>query len=227
MNGLVLNPSSARIRVEGHRVAMALPFRAYEDVRFHLNGICIQPAIEGGANILATDGHALACIRDVGGRCDRATILPIGKGQATLLRKGGFLLVEDSGVCWISDADGIPLWISPASEIDGKFPDVTSVLRPLDEYREGLVGAFNPELLDRIRRCRPRAKYSGVRFFHWMNGENTAAICSLGDDGFIAVMGMRYEPAKHALATAVPKDFRPSPPPPANDPVDLAEAGAA
>lgn len=134
MSALTLTPGNALIRVEAARILMALPFRAYQDVRYYFNGVCIQPATDGGANILATDGYAMACIRDIGGRCGGPAILPIGKAQKPQLRKGGHVLLDPSGVCYITDAQDEPIWIAPTGVIDGKFPDLTSILHPLDEY---------------------------------------------------------------------------------------------
>lgn len=209
MSALTLTPGNARIRVEAARVLMALPFRAYEDVRYYFNGVCIQPAKDGGANILATDGYAMACIRDIGGRCEEAAILPIGKAQKPLLRKGGHVLLDPSGVCYITDAQDAPIWIAPTGVIDGKFPDLKSILHPLDEYAEGLVGVFNPEFLDRVRQCRPaKRRPAGVQFFHWQKSRNSGALCSLGEDGFVIVMGMRSDPDDQALQRSVPSDYR-------------------
>jgi prepilin-type processing-associated H-X9-DG protein len=204
-----LDPNNARIRVEAARVMMALPFRAYKDIRYNLNGLCIRPSEDGGANILATDGHVLACIREVGGRCDRSTILPIDKTQLPFLRKGGHVLVDHDGRIWIADEAGVTLWISPHAEIEGTFPDVAGVIGPIDEYRDGLVGTFNPELLDKIRRVRPKQRFAkGVRFFHRDGDPTAAALCSLGHDGFVAIMGMRYDERENGLPVSVPADFQ-------------------
>lgn len=209
MSALTLTPGNALIRVEAARILMALPFRAYQDVRYYFNGVCIQPATDGGANILATDGYAMACIRDIGGRCGGPAILPIGKAQKPQLRKGGHVLLDPSGVCYITDAQDEPIWIAPTGVIDGKFPDLTSILHPLDEYAEGLVGVFNPELLDRVRQCRPtKRRPAGVQFFHWKKSRNAGALCSLGEDGFVIVMGMRSDPDAQTLQRSVPSDYR-------------------
>jgi hypothetical protein len=204
-----LQPDTARIRVEAARVAMAIPFRATSDIRYYLNGIAIQPEVSGGANVLASDGHTAICVHDVGGRADRATILPLNKQQLPFLKKGGHVLVNDEGRAWITDADGVVLWISPTTEIEGKFPDIRSVVGPFDSYAPGLVGSFNPQLIDRIRKVYSgRAKYKGVRFFHRESSEGTAALCALGRDGFVLVMPMRDEDPVHALEHALPPSFR-------------------
>lgn len=45
-------------------VAIAASFVAKNDVRYYLNGIYFEPHPEGGANIVATDGHKMLTIRD-------------------------------------------------------------------------------------------------------------------------------------------------------------------
>jgi hypothetical protein len=204
-----LDPSKAILRVEARAVLMALPFRAYADLRYYLNGVAIQPSKDGGVNALATDGYTMACIRDAGGRCDDSTmILPIGKAQRSALRKGGHVLVGEDRRPWIVDIDGRVLWISPDELIEGKFPDVAKIVGDLADYQEGLVGTFNPEYIKRVREVFPtKAKYTGVRFFHRKVDGNLAQLCTLGPNGFALVMPMRDDRSEVILTRSVPTDF--------------------
>ena len=54
--------------------AMAL-FMAKQDVRYYLNGISVEPHPDGGAIIVATDGHRLAVIHDPDGWCTQQIIV--------------------------------------------------------------------------------------------------------------------------------------------------------
>lgn len=49
------------------------PAQSTEQTRYYLNGFCVEPCLSGaGVNIVATDGHILACFRDADGVVDDA-----------------------------------------------------------------------------------------------------------------------------------------------------------
>lgn len=104
--------------------------------RYYINGVYVRPHPEGGALLVATDGHRLVAIRDEAGECSEPTIVGTGdkafrralksvKGDEPLILKG----------------DGIPaipgVFLGGESVvIDGSFPQWERTLaNPLDNIK--------------------------------------------------------------------------------------------
>jgi hypothetical protein len=207
MNALALNPESAIVSVDADLVRAALPFAGKNDVRYYLNGVCIRPADDGGALIIATNGTVMVCIRDEAGRADKPRIVPLQDRDARHMKRGHKLCMGEDQRAWVHDTGMRVQWICPDLEIDGKYPDAFGLLAPLDEYAEGLVGVYNPKLLDLIRKG-ARGRYGAVRFFHRRDaGSNSAALFSFGPTGFGILMPMRDEAGTTDLAAAIPREF--------------------
>ncbi|WP_443698731.1 DNA polymerase III subunit beta family protein [Pseudomonas sp.] len=129
--------------------AMAL-FMAKQDVRYYLNGISVEPHPDGGAIIVATDGHRLAVIHDPDGWCSKQFI--VGGIKSPLLtackQRARLLPCEGPAALWIgthgcvvarlpameagqkaehqepTDLFGeLCLYACKTSIVDGKFPD--------------------------------------------------------------------------------------------------------
>ncbi|TAA27643.1 hypothetical protein EA661_12870 [Pseudoxanthomonas winnipegensis] len=202
-----LDPNNAIARVDTSRILMALPFRPYGDIRYYINAIALQPAGDDGVLVMATDGYAAICLRDIGGRADRPMLIPVGKEQKAALKRGTHLLVSPEGMTWISDDSGFPLWVSTVPLIEGKFPDLRSVAGDVESYRPGLVGGFNPNLLDQVRQAHAYGpKPSAVRFFH--RPENAAlTLFTLDGSGFGLVMGMTDDVVSSS-PSGIPAYFR-------------------
>src|SRR5690606_8374913 len=148
--------ATSTVTIDASLVARALPFRAYNDVRYYLNGVLIEPEPTGGVNVIATDGHAMICLHDPAGRATRRLILPIGKAQATPLRKGGKLHATSDGRAYITGVGGEILWISPELAIEGKYPNTKKLVGNVADYVPGFAAAMNPALLARLHEARPR-----------------------------------------------------------------------
>lgn len=202
-------PDTAVVSVNADLVKAALPFAAKQDVRYYLNGVCIRPAKEGGALIIATDGHIMVCLRDPEGVADQAHIIPLQLGDARHLKRDHKLCLGADRRAWVHDDNLKPRWICPGLEIAGMFPDVFDLLAPVQQYAEGLVGTFNPALIDTIRKG-ARGKYSSVRFYHRKDsGANSAAVFTYGPHGFGILMPMRGDgDLGTALTTAIPVEFQ-------------------
>jgi len=200
------------LSVSAALVLSTLPFRASNDVRYYLNGVCVQKEPNGGALVMATDGSALVVFHDEDGVAPLETILPISKREAVYLRKGGHVRANSDGLVWITDADGRAIWISPEAPIDGKFPNFRPLFSYVSKYTDGLVGNFNPSLLERVRQAapkRPRGIPVDVSFFH--NPErpnNSAALATIGDNGIALIMPMYRSTPLRSLVERLPASLR-------------------
>ncbi len=210
------NLATARISVDAEVVKAALPFAASKDIRWYLNGIYIKPAKQGGALIIATDGHMLVCLRDESATADKPCILPLQHTDARQMKKGHRLAVGGANRPWVCTKEGVPTWISPTLETEGKYPDLSDLLGDPSVYREGLLGTFNPHLIERIRKA-ARGKYPMVRFYHRIDptpdgdttAPNRAGMFTLGKHGFGLIMPMRADHDDPALelASVIPSEF--------------------
>lgn len=191
------NQHETPLAVSAECVGMALPFRAERDVRFYLNGIYIAPDPSGGAVIVATDNKAMAVVYDEDGRAPvGGMILPIGRGQASVLRKGGRLFADAEGRAFVTNASDAIVWIAADLKVQGDYPDFSRVLPPPDSLEPGLLSTCNPVLLDRIRRAREaqaRSKYSaGTRWWHQKSDPyHGASVASIADNAIAVVMPLR------------------------------------
>jgi DNA polymerase-3 subunit beta len=134
--------------------AMAL-FMAKQDVRHYLNGISVEPHPDGGAIIVATDGHRLAVIHDPDGWCSKQFI--VGGIKSPLLtackQRPRLLPCEGPAALWIGTHGSVVarlpameagqkaehqeptdlfgelcLYACKTSIVDGKFPDWRRVI---------------------------------------------------------------------------------------------------
>jgi DNA polymerase sliding clamp subunit (PCNA homolog) len=203
--------ATSTVTIDASLVARALPFRAYNDVRYYLNGVLIEPEPTGGVNVIATDGHAMICLHDPAGRATRRLILPIGKAQATPLRKGGKLHATSDGRAYITGEGGEILWICPELEIEGKYPNTKELVGNVADYVPGFVAAMNPALLARLHEARPRGCGIArpVAFFHRPStARSSAVLVTFGQDGFALLMPMRASEAEVSPGASVPASFR-------------------
>ncbi|WP_417624985.1 hypothetical protein [Paremcibacter congregatus] len=58
------DPAKRRITVCAKRFYAAWQFISYEETRYYLTGVYIEPHKDGGVTMTATDGHTMAVIRD-------------------------------------------------------------------------------------------------------------------------------------------------------------------
>lgn len=116
----------------------ALLFRAAaecqstEETRYYLNGVYIQPHPNGGALLVATDGHRLFVAHDVGGTCDKAAIVAIDKAVFTKKtlqfenNEAPRISVNDDGIASVGTYRSVK-----SAVIDGVFPDYRAALKPI------------------------------------------------------------------------------------------------
>ncbi|MBN49948.1 MAG: hypothetical protein CMN85_10435 [Spongiibacteraceae bacterium] len=63
-------------RIQARHLAAAMVIAAKDDIRYYLNGVCIEPAPDGGILLVSTDGHRLLVIHDPDGFASEQFILP-------------------------------------------------------------------------------------------------------------------------------------------------------
>ena len=207
-----LSEAHAIVKVDAALIATALHFTAKADVRYYLNGICVRPAEGEGVQVLASDGHTAVALFDELGRAEREVILPIPPNVRTKLMKGGHLLHNAEGFTWITSESHEVLWVSPAPAIDfKKFPDVTEVAGPMTDYEAGLIGTFNPKLLEKISKCQPKAKYHQSRFWTRRTKDGTGVAMALLPAGYALIMPMRDADDGKPLSARVAKSLHAKP----------------
>ena len=107
-------------------------FAAVKDVRFYLNGFYAAPHVDGGAILVATNGHYLVAIHDKDAEIDVAQIREIPKkGLVTACRKKTAtrcVFSSDGGVEVFGPGDTLMLGAT-SLVIDGKYPDWQQVVR--------------------------------------------------------------------------------------------------
>jgi DNA polymerase-3 subunit beta len=130
-------------------IRAALIFASKEDVRYYLNGVCIEVAPDG-AYIVATDGHRMFAVREpceglvprLGNKCyivPRAaleSILKTSKGDSMLVRP------SDDGKTAVLEFGGVS---ATCTLIDGRFPDWRRVIPAKDQ--SGMAGQFNGDYM--------------------------------------------------------------------------------
>lgn len=189
-------------------VRRAIEFASIHDVRYYLNGVCIQPSKSGGVLVMASDGHMALTLHDPHGKADKPYIVPFNKAKhpKALSEKGAaYVTVSPTGQITVTDAFYQTLFIHPGKLIDGMFPDLTAAFGSLDDYEIGLKGAFNPDYLKRaIDSTGRRGKFEGVCFYsRKKNGASSSSLFTT-PGGFGLLMPMRAEPE---LGKNITKDF--------------------
>lgn len=97
---------STSIRASYARLAMTA--RATKDLRWCLCGIRVEPREEGGAYIVATDGHRMIVIIDPDGACDAPIILNPDRATAAALPRVGHKDDTDKATLELSEWLGKP-----------------------------------------------------------------------------------------------------------------------
>ncbi len=135
-------------RVNALAIRMVLPFVAQQDIRYYLNGINIRPLDNGGAMIIATDGHRYIVARDPHGFVEREVIVSVSKDAMKHTGSSKHTLdVMSNGAAMISGEVTQPLFIQPGNSlIDAAFPRIERVAS-VTGYKEGISGAVNPKYL--------------------------------------------------------------------------------
>jgi hypothetical protein len=146
-----------------------LPFRSFEDVRYYLNGIYVEP-YDGGCLLAATNGHWLGVINSPAARADKPRILSMSKNFDKALREAasGTLSVEDEKARSVVSVGPNEHYIEAGNPfIDGKYPEWRKVIPPLEHLKPGLMGALQSKYVSQLNKAAPREdSYTGLKFWH-------------------------------------------------------------
>lgn len=116
--------------------------RSFEETRYYLNGVFIQPHPEKGVLLTATDGHRLICIHDENGECASAKIVNIDAKAIDQKALDSYrkemavdkqkeepkvdIVIDEAGIVSV----GTYRSIRPCF-VDGTYPDWRAVLKPV------------------------------------------------------------------------------------------------
>lgn len=178
------------IRASYARLAMTA--MAQLDIRFYLQGILVEPRKEGGAFIVATDGHRMMVIIDKDAKCDERIILKPDKATAAHLPKidgkgdtGEAKLqlttFNDKPALLVTDSIGQPLHLQikdavinevwkdrKGGEHRSRFPNWRSVLPKFEKLKPGHSNHVRAEyvtaFLPAFSRNR-KSRYTGMQSF--------------------------------------------------------------
>lgn len=154
------------INVNADLVRLAMITASKEQTRFYLNGVCLQPGLQGGVILVSTDGHRLTCLWDNEGemtgaesvifpaRGDSDMILKAcksGKNEARRLVIDGDEYRPTVSVCHGHESDDRGLKLreiisASVQMIDGSFPDWRRVV-PHMPHAGGQLGEYDAKYI--------------------------------------------------------------------------------
>lgn len=198
------------------------PFRAEKDVRYYLDGIYVEPHPEGGAVLVATNGHVMAVIRSHNAIVQQPCIVKWTKALDVAASKGlrrypdtRLHIETERGHARIMDPG--EAYIEPGSAtIDGRYPEWRKVIPA--ELAPGLPGCYQSKYLELIMGIRisgMTARREGVNFFHATKPADAAIAVAVArytavPDMLVVLMPMANKAAISALpawlATAIPQE---------------------
>ncbi|MBX9902141.1 MAG: hypothetical protein K2Y28_15295 [Burkholderiaceae bacterium] len=179
------------IKFKAKYLKLLHPFMAKNEIRYYLEGIYVEPHPDGGVTLVATDGKAMICIRDIKGHCDNSRIIKI---TPDAIRKSGathltgcetFCTVDEDTQrltigAFYPDMSGNQLveeyYIQPNKcFIEGKFPDWRKILPDFDGLTEKIDSAMNLNLIrNLIQMGLSKMGFNAVRF--WGSGTNGVVV---------------------------------------------------
>jgi len=136
---ITMSNSDARtmFHVNASLFAAANLMRSYEETRYYLNGVYVEPCEQGGVLLVATDGHRLIVIRDENGFTPEPVIIQVDKGELKKFKPDSRatkqLVIEDiskfetipASLRWIDEEDGQSITFDTlqVKRVNGTFPD--------------------------------------------------------------------------------------------------------
>lgn len=203
MQKLIEQPQVLRVSKEA--IALCAPFAAVNDMRFFLNGVYVRQVEDGGVLAIATNGHAVICVRDPDGFADAPIILPVGKARnpALFKGKGGSVRLTADGVVFSESLSAVQ-FVAPEGPVDGQFPGILELFAgDKSQWAEGIRGAFDVRLLQLVAGA---AGKEGVRFWTRTDAEGatTQLAFSIAQKAFGLVMPLRESVQAH-IADLIPR----------------------
>jgi hypothetical protein len=164
------------INIKARLVAAIAQFKASNDIRYYLKGVYVEPHPEGGAIIVATQGHAMGIWHDTSGEVERPIILSVGKALLAACSSGNEFekrrLVDKNGRLTVVDNTGAEIYIqgeigkkvgAEQYEVEGKFPDWRRVVPEIEPGKTQLYNVLQPQYL-RLASEATRIAFGGDKF---------------------------------------------------------------
>lgn len=214
-------------RINLRDFARVLPFRAAQDVRYYLNGVCVEPT-EEGAVIVATNGHLLAAMRSTDTFVSERVIVNVTPAFASAVKKASrselAFIRAATKTSTLEVVNSIPgngrnkgedvAFVKPGAPfIDGKFPDWRKIIPADEKIGKGLPSSYNADYLRRALDavCEgPKQRYGSlIQFYHAIAAEpqRSAAIIRMNGQDFICLV----MPVHADVIEAMPGWVRPAP----------------
>lgn len=199
---------------------VALAVSAVNDVRYYLNGVKVEKNLNGGINLIATDGHRLIVLHDAEGSITGAdgVILPqlkLPKPGRNAVLSLEFTGTDNEVACEVNVYETMRL---TSRYVDGRFPEWRAIMpheHELSAYIE--PSSFNPDLLKGFEKVADAygAQYAQLRLKQFTN-EGPMAIHFGGLPVYAVVMPLRSAnttPAPSGLPSflSAPKPAKASP----------------
>lgn len=163
-------------------------FRAKQDVRYYINGVCFMP----GGKLAATDGHRLF----MGSHENELTENAIVSIEKSPVKKYDHAICDtETGLVEFFDEFERRVGVALCQLVDGRYPDVERIM-PKETNAVDRIG-FNAGYLSDVEKCAKlfNSKWPGVTFE--LQGDDKAAVATVksptGETANIIVMPMRIE----------------------------------
>ncbi|WP_339862316.1 hypothetical protein [Paremcibacter congregatus] len=115
------------LNVNAEYLRLAALFSSTDPTRYNLHGVNIEPHPDGGALMVASDGHRLGIFYDRIGEAERSINLRLDKPTKSFLKKATTAVLQDDRLV-LKDVTG-EIFIQPGDfEIDGRFPNWRGIL---------------------------------------------------------------------------------------------------
>lgn len=204
-----------RVSIDPAQLHRLIPFMAVHDIRYYLNGICVEKAKDGGVYLIATDGHTMGVIHDATGTIEGAesVIFRVGPGLGTASKAAASklhrgikyrLLVQGQRVkiaCGFDSEGDAELFIQAGrSLIEGKFPDWRKVIPDFSKLKLGFGNDMNAMYLARLAKIATDKRFQGVSLWQAERDKAVVARVPRVPEMIIVLMPMREGPTDAALA---------------------------
>jgi hypothetical protein len=197
-----------RASVNPAHIQRLMPFKATIDIRYYLNGICVEKAEKGGVYLIASDGHTMCVIHDATGTLEGADsiIFRVTPGLPAAAKLAGNkmhktlpyrLLVQGQRVkiaCGFdSDGDAELFVQAGRSLIEGKFPNWRKVVPDLTTLKPGFGDSMNAHYLARLSKLTTDRRFQGLSLWQAEAGKAIVARVPLVPEMIVVMMPMRSD----------------------------------
>lgn len=180
------------IQFQAKYLPALMRFKAKRDIRYYLNGVHVTPHKDGGAALVATDGHMMLVIHDSQAICTEKTIFHAQSGLDAFCKKeSAIVTVNKVTQRMMIAAKNEELFIQPGKcLIEGNFPSWEKVLPKFENLKLSVADCINADLLSGAILAHPdRAMRNGGSIRLWQAEESSSiSVEYIGHPEMIAVV---------------------------------------